>query len=29
MLMRAYTLITNKIYRSLNIIDFTKHDGKR
>ena len=28
MLMRAYTLITNKIYRSLNIIDFTKHDGK-
>ena len=26
--MRAYNLITNKIYRSLNIIGFTKHHGK-
>ena len=28
MLMRAYDLIANKIWRSLNITGFTKHDGK-
>ena len=28
MLMRAYNLKTKKIFRSLNIIDFTEHDGK-
>ena len=28
MLMQPYNFIANKIYRSLNIIGFTKHDVK-
>ena len=28
LLMNVYLLLTNKINRSLNIIDFTKHESK-